>query len=192
MPILNGAAMVLLQDAEFTRHDIHLAMIFLGIIALALVVQAIGVLISSAFGAKLLRQVNSIADIVETKTGPILDKTNQMLQDLAPKVQTITDKVQSLTENAEQISATVRVKVDELGVTVSELNETVREMNVRTAMQVARVDGIVSDALHATEEISQTLQQGIKGPVRQIAGIIAGVKAGLETLIERSPFKNRG
>ena len=55
-------------------------------------------------------------------------------------------------------------------------------------MQVTRVDGIVSDALEATAEISQTLQQGIKGPVRQIAGVIAGFRAGLETLIQRSPF----
>jgi uncharacterized protein YoxC len=184
MPVLSGAAVVFLQESELTKHDIHLAMIFLFIIALALVVQAVGVLISSAFAAKLLRQVNSIADIVETKTGPILDKTNQMLQDLAPKVQSFTD-------NAEQISTTVRVKVDELGATVSELNDTVREINGRTRVQVARVDGIVSDALQATEEISQTVQQGIKAPVRQIAGIIAGLKAGFETLIERSPFGGR-
>ena len=181
MPVLSGAAVFLLQDSELTRHDIHLAMIFLAIIALALVVQAVGVLISSAFGAKLLHRVNSIADIVETKTGPILDRTNYILQDLAPKVKNVS-------ENAEHVSATVRAKVEELGATVSELNDTMREINGRTRVQVMRVDGIVSDALQTTEEISQTVQQGIKGPVKQIAGIIAGLRAGIETLIERSPF----
>jgi uncharacterized protein YoxC len=182
MPVLSGAAVVFLQESELSRHDIHLAMIFLFIIALALVVQAIGVVICGGFAAKLLHRVDSIGDIVEKRTGPMLDKTNQILHDLAPKVQ-------SFTENAEQISYTVRAKVDELGVTVSELNETVREINGRTRAQVSRVDGIVTDALVATEEISQTVQQGIRGPVRQIAGVIAGLKAGLETLIERSPFK---
>jgi methyl-accepting chemotaxis protein len=107
-----------------------------------------------------------------------------MLHELSPKVR-------SLTENAEQISYAVRTKVDELGVTVSELNETVREINGRTRVQVVRVDGIVTDALVATEEISQTVQNGIRGPVRQIAGVIAGLRAGLETLIERSPFRGR-
>ncbi len=199
MPVLNGAAAVLLQDAEFTRRDIHLAMIFLFVIALVMVLQAVGVMIGGVFAAKMLVRMKGVADRMERKTEPILDKANMMLQDLTPqvhsfaeKVQAITDKVQSLAENAEQISGTVRVKVDELGVTVSELNETVREMNVRTSMQMARVDGIVSDALHATEEISKTVQDGIKGPVRQIAGIVAGVKAGLETLVARSPFKSRG
>lgn len=191
MPVLNGAAAVLLQDTEFNGHDVHLAMIFLFVIALVLVLQAMAVVVGGVFAAKLLVRMKGVVDRMERKTGPILDKTNLMLQDLGPKVQTITDKVQSLTENAEQISSTVRVKVDELGVTVSELNETVREMNARTAMQVARVDGIVSDALHATEEISKTVQDGIKGPVRQIAGIVAGVKAGIETLVARSPFGGR-
>ena len=185
MPVLCGAAVVLLQVSELTRHDIHLAMIFLAIIALALVVQAVGVLISSAFGAKLLHRVNSIADIVETKTGPILDRTNAILEDLAPKVK-------SVTGDAEHISTTVRSKVEELGTTVSELNDTMREINGRTRAQVKRVDGMVSDVLQTTEEISQTVQHGIKGPVKQIAGIVAGVRAAIETLVERSPFKNRG
>jgi uncharacterized protein YoxC len=181
MPVLSGAAVVLLQDSELTRHDVHLAMIFLFIIALALVVQAIGVVICGGFAAKLLHRVDSIGDIVEKRTGPMLDKTNALLDELAPKVK-------SFSENAEQISYTVRAKVDELGATVSELNDTVREINGRTRVQVSRVDGIVTEALVATEDISRTVQQGIKTPVRQIAGIIAGLRAGIETLIERSPF----
>lgn len=184
MPVLSGAAFIFFQESGISQHDVHLSMIFLAIIALALILQAIGVVIAGAFAAKLLYRVNGIAESVERRTGPMLDKTNQLLQELAPKVQ-------SLTENAEQISYTVRAKVDELGVTVSELNDTVREFNGRTRVQVARVDGIVSDALGATEEISLSVQNGIKAPVRQIAAIIAGLKAGIETLIERSPFGGR-
>jgi hypothetical protein len=81
--------------------------------------------------------------------------------------------------------------VTQLSVTVAELNETVRGINGRARVQVVRADNIVSDALHATEEISQTVQNGIKGPVRQIAGVIAGLKAGIETLVARSPFGHR-
>jgi methyl-accepting chemotaxis protein len=185
MPILIGAAVVVFQQDELTKRDIHWAMIFLCLIALAMVAQAIGVLISAAFGAKLLHRVNSIADLVETKTGPIMDRTNLILQDLAPKVKSVGD-------SAEHITSTVRVKVDELGVTITELNETMREINGRTRVQVVRADGIVTDALQATEEISQTVQHGIKAPLKQVAGVIAGVRAAMETLAARSPFKNRG
>jgi methyl-accepting chemotaxis protein len=184
MPVLGAAVMVFQQD-ELTKRDIHWAMIFLCLIALALMAQAVGVIIISMFGAKLLHRVSVIANIVETKTGPIMDRTASILKDLEPKVKSVGD-------SAEQITSTVRVKVDELSVTITELNETMREINGRTRVQVRRADGIVSDALHATEEISQTVQSGIRGPVKQIAGVIAGVKAAMETLVARSPFGNKG
>ncbi len=181
MPGLSSAAFLLDQGSDLSRHDIHLAMIFLFVIMLALVAQAIGVVIMGGFAAKLLHRVDGIANIVEQKTGPILDRTSQILNELSPKVQ-------SISENAEQISYTVRTKIDELGVTVSQLNQTVAEINGRTRVQVSRVDGIVTDALIATEEIALSVQQSIKTPVRQIAGIVAGVKAAVETLVARSPF----
>jgi uncharacterized protein YoxC len=184
MPVFSGAAAIVFQNSDLSRHDIHLAMIFLAIIALALVVQAGGVVITGLFAAKLLHRVDNIANIVEERTGPILDKTNDLLRDLGPKIHTVTT-------NVEQISYTVRAKVDELGETVSQLNETVAGINDRTRVQVVRVDAIVTDALIATAEISGAVQDGIRAPIRQVSGIIAGLKAGIETLIARSPFGKR-
>lgn len=184
MPALSGTALFSFQNGELSRHDIHLGMIFLGIIAVSLMFAAGAAMLAAGFIAKLLHRVDGIANIVEQRTGPILDRTNELLRDLGPKIHTVGT-------NVEQISYTVRSKVDELGETVSQLNQTVQEINGRTRVQVSRVDGIVTDALVATEEISHTVQQGIKAPVRQIAGVVAGLKAGLETLVARSPFGNR-
>jgi uncharacterized protein YoxC len=181
MPTIHGVALVLFQETELTRHDIHLAMIFLGIIAVSLMVAAGAAVVAGMFAAKLLHRVDGIANIVEQRTGPILDRTNELLRDLGPKIHTVTT-------NVEQISYTVRAKVDEVGATVSQLNETVQEINGRTRVHVAHVDGIVSDALFATEDISQTVQNGIRIPIKQVVGVVAGVRAGLETLIARSPF----
>jgi hypothetical protein len=50
---------------------------------------------------------------------------------------------------------------------------------------------MVSEALDTTEDISRTVQEGIRVPVREIAAIIAGIKVAVETLIDRSPFKKR-
>jgi uncharacterized protein YoxC len=181
MPALSTSAFALLELGELTRHDVHLAMIFLGIIAFSLLTAAAGLLVGGMFAYKLFIRVDGIAHLIEHKTGPILDRTTQILSDLTPKVQ-------SISENAEQLSYTIRTTVDQLAVTVCQLNETVAEINGRTRIQVSRVDGIVTDALIATEEIAANVQQSIKAPVRQIAGVIAGLKAGLETLIARSPF----
>jgi hypothetical protein len=65
----------------------------------------------------------------------------------------------------------------------------VKDANKRTQAQVARVDGMVSEALHTAQNVSRTVQEGVRKPVQQVAGIVAAVKRGVETLVERSPFK---
>jgi len=180
MTVASGAAIILLQD-DLSQHDIHLLMIFVGLIAVALLLQALGFVIAGIFGAKLLHRVDGIAREVHQRTGPMIDKTSQLITDLGPRVQ-------SLTENAEQISYAVRAKIDEVGETVSQFNRTAMEANGRARTQMSRADGIVTDALTATEEIAHTIEDSIRAPVRQIVGMLAGFKAMIDTLIARSPF----
>jgi methyl-accepting chemotaxis protein len=175
------AALALFQSGDASAHDIHLLTVFVGLIALALIVAAIGMVLIAAFAAKVLHRVDGITKEIKERTGPLLDKTQALVADLTPKIQTFTT-------NAEHISTTVRTKVDELAVTVTQLNATVQHINGRTQVHVAQADGIVTDALLATAEISATVQQGIKAPLRQIVGVVAGVRAGLEKLVQMSPF----
>jgi methyl-accepting chemotaxis protein len=180
MTVASGAALFLFQD-DVSRHDTHLLMIFVGLIALALALQALGFLIAGIFAAKLLHSITGIAKELHQRTGPIIDKSTQVLNDLAPKVQ-------SVTENVEQITFAVRSRTDELGQTVSEVNQTVQEANSRARAQMTRADNILTDALTATEDISHTIQDSIRAPVRQVVGVIAGIKAAIDKLIEKSPF----
>jgi methyl-accepting chemotaxis protein len=181
---MDTAATALFQtqdiDPQF-GHDLHLIMIFAGIIALALVVQAIGVSIAGVFAAKLFHKFDTLADKLDAKTMPIMEKTSAILSDITPKIHAIST-------NVEQFSYTVRTKCDEIGETVSEINRTVSDANFKTRTHIDHVHGIVTDALATTEDVSVTIQESIRKPVRQIAGIIAGVRAGIETLVARSPF----
>ncbi|SEG66135.1 hypothetical protein SAMN05421819_4099 [Bryocella elongata] len=179
---VNSVAMVMLQVES--HRDVHWASVFVGLIALALWFQAAGVVAVAFYAYRFLQRLDKLGNSLEQRTVPILEKTNLMLEDLAPKVRTIS-------ENVEQLSYTAREKVDELGVTLTQVNRTVEEINARTRVQVARADAIVTDAMEATEDISATVQQGIRMPLRQVVGLVAGVKAGIETLISRFPFGSR-
>jgi uncharacterized protein YggT (Ycf19 family) len=184
MITLNSLAMALFQDAASSVHDVHLARIYILLIAVALLIQAVGILVVAVYAAIFLSVLRSISRNVEEKALPMITRTSDLVRDLSPKIT-------SISTNVEQVSYTVRAKIDELGVTITQLNETVAEANGRTRAQVARVDGMVSEALDTSEEISRTVQQGIRTPVREIAAIIAGIKGAVETLINRSPFKKR-
>jgi methyl-accepting chemotaxis protein len=182
------------QDGELAAispHDVHLMMIFLFIIALALAAQAVGIIVAAGFAAKLLTSVNSLANEMREKIHPLLDKTDVLVRDLSPKIK-------SISENVDQISYAARSKADEVGVTVSRINETVNEINRtlldvngRTRTHIARVDGMVAGALDTTAQVSQTVQEGIKAPVRQMAGLVTGLRVGMETFLEKQGLKRR-
>jgi len=184
---LNNLAMAFFQDsasAASAAHDLHEMRIYFLFIVIGLGLQAVGVLLVAVYAAMFLKTMHTISRSVHDKALPMIEKTTQLVTDLTPKIN-------SISTNVEQVSYTVREKIDELGVTLTQLNETVAEANGRTRAQVVRVDGMVSEALDTTEEVSRTVQQGIRTPIREVAAIIAGIKVAVETLIERSPFKKR-
>jgi len=186
MPVPGVLMMFFLQASGLDGRDVHWLMIFAGVIADAMVAQALGLIGSAIFASKMLKKVEHLSDSFDQKTTPVMMKATALLDDLGPKIR-------SVSENVEQISYTVREKCDELGATLTQINRTVVDVNARTQIHVARVDGLVTDALDTTEEVSRVVQDGIRTPVRQIAGIVAGLKAGLETLVKRSPFgKGKG
>jgi methyl-accepting chemotaxis protein len=182
MQSLGCLALLLLQDdAGAMQHDLHLIMIFMMIITIALVIGFLGVSIAGVQALRLMRKGEEMAERLEGKVSPMAEKTRALVEELGPKVTTIT-------KNVEQITYTVRGKVDEFAATADDINKTVKDANKRTHAQVARVDGLVNEALNTAQSVSQTVQEGVRKPVQQMAGVIAGLKKGVETWVERSPF----
>jgi hypothetical protein len=96
-----------------------------------------------------------------------------MIHDLTPKVKTIA-------ENLTATSATLRSKADQIGALVGDVAD-------RTQGQVSRVDGMVKLTLDQLTSAVQAIEHGIAKPVRQVNGIINGLKAGVEVLRHKSP-----
>lgn len=162
-----------LQDAgSLSSGNSRLLMIFVGMVAIAMIVQAIAVIVIAVGAAKASKKGLEIAEELRTKMGPILDTTHGVLHDSAPKVKIIT-------ENLVETSHVVRSKAAEFDVTASELN-------ARTRAQAARVDGMVTSVLNTTADVSESLQRAVKIPVREFTGLMNGFKAGLEVLVGRA------
>ena len=184
MQSLGCLALALLQDDGGIARNVHWIAICMFIVAAAVAVGILGMCIAGIKVLQLMRKAEGLAERLEGKVSPLLDKTHSLAEQLGPKVHTITT-------NVEQISYTVRSKVDEFGATADEINRTVKDANKRTQAKVARVDGIVDEALHSAQNVSRTVQESVRKPVQQIAGIIAGIKKGVETWVDRSPFRRQ-
>jgi hypothetical protein len=162
-----------LQDPDsLSSGNSRLLMVFVGMVAVALIVQAIALIAMAVGAAKARKRGLEIVEEVRLKLMPIMDNTHSFIQDTAPKVKIIT-------ENFAETSHVIRAKAQEFDATASDLN-------AKTRAQAARVDGIVTSALNTTTDVAETIQRGIKIPLREVSGIINGVKAGLDVLVGRA------
>jgi hypothetical protein len=146
--------------------------IFVGLVAVAMVVQAIAVIVMAVGASKASKRALAMAEQMQTKLMPILDATQSVLHDSAPKVKIIT-------ENLVETSHVVRSKA-------AEFDATATDVNARTRAQAARVDGMVTSVLDTTAEITESLQKAVKVPVREFSGLVNGFKAGLDVLVGRA------
>jgi methyl-accepting chemotaxis protein len=164
-------------DQGLPSRDEHWLLICIALIAAAMLIQAVVTLFASLAAMKTMKDFKALAHDLHSKATPIMQKTHDVINDLSPKLRTVS-------ENMTQISYTVREKVDEVGETVSQVNRTVADANQKTRGQVDHVDRMVKTALDTTDEIVHTVAHGIRGPLKQVAATIAGLRAGIETLVK--------
>jgi len=159
------------DPGSLSSGNSRLLMFFVAMVAIAMVAQA-AVVIGAAYGAyKARKQLLAIAEEVRTKTLPVIDGAQEMLQDLRPKLSVIT-------ENLVETSHVVRSKA-------AEFDETISEVNRRARTQTARVDDMFTSVLDSTAGIASSVQKTVSTPVREFHGIMNGIKAGFDVLTGR-------
>jgi hypothetical protein len=162
-----------LQDSDLiSSGNARLLMIFIGLVAVAMVTQAVAVIIMAVGAAKSRKRVLEIVEELREKVMPVISGANELIRDTTPKVKIIT-------ENLVETSHVVRSKAQDFDATMT-------DVNLKTRAQVARVDGMVTSVLNTTADIAETIQRGIRIPVREFSGLVNGLKAGLDVLVGRA------
>ncbi|HEX4577160.1 MAG TPA: hypothetical protein VH117_07390 [Edaphobacter sp.] len=161
-----------LQEGGALSGNTKLLVIFVGMVAVAMVTQAVALIVMAVGAGKARKRALEIAEEVREKVMPVITSAQEIIHDSGPKVKIIT-------ENLVETSHVVRSKAQEFDATASELN-------MKARAQAARVDGMVTGVLDTTSEISATLQRAIKVPVREFSGLVNGFKAGVDVLVGRA------
>lgn len=146
-------------------------LVFVGLVAVAMVVQAIVVAGMAVGAAKTRKRVMEMAEELRSKVLPLIDRSHELVHEVAPKVKTITD-------NLEHTTNLVRTKA-------TEFDATMTAANAKTRAQVERVDGMVSSVLDATTDAATMLSNAVRIPAREFSGLMHGLKAGIDVLLGR-------
>jgi uncharacterized protein YoxC len=176
-------AMWLQETDAISSGNAKLLMVFIGLVAIALVIQAIALIVVAVAAAKTAKGLTATVEDLKTKVLPLIDTVKgightaqSILHETAPKVTVITDNLVE-TSNVVRHSA-------------QEFDRTIVDANMRTQRQVARVDGMVTAALTTTAEIVETVNNGIRGPAQKIAAILAQAKCALEGMLDKIKSKS--
>ena len=161
-----------LQNDSISAGNTRLLMIFVGIVALSMLTQAIVVVLMAIGAKKAQERIVTLIEEMKVKAMPVLHKSEELLSETGPKIKTITD-------NLVHTSDLVRAKAQELDATIS-------DANTRTKAQVARVDSMISTALTATGTLAAMIHHGIRTPVAEAVGVVNGFKAGIDVLLSKS------
>jgi methyl-accepting chemotaxis protein len=152
--------------------------IFIALTGAAVVLQA-GILAALYLSVrKSSARMEELATEVKTKALPALETAQAILTELRPKLTVIADNLTETTHS-------VRSQVERMDATVNDVVD-------RARLQIIRGDELLSRTLDRVEETSDMVHNTVVSPVRQFAGLIQGVTAGIEFLLGNRGRRNGG
>jgi hypothetical protein len=139
--------------------------------AIALVVQ-VGILIGLFLQLrKTTESINRMVSDLHTRMGPILTRTQMMLDDTQPKIA-------HLVEDASHMVYLARVQAQKMDRVFTEASDRLRG-------QLVRADRILTGTLEAVEDAGTQVRRSFLGPVQKVSAVVQGIKIGLDVLRSR-------
>ena len=152
--------------------------VFVALTGIAVLLQA--VILGALYFAmrKSSARMEALAVEVKTKALPALETAHEILTELRPKLTVIADNLTETTHS-------VRSQVERVDATVNDVVD-------RARLQIIRGDELLTRTLDRVEETSDMVHSTVVSPVRQFAGLIQGVTAGIEFLLGNRGRRNGG
>jgi hypothetical protein len=168
-----------------------LLIVFVGLTALALLVQAIILVAVTLAGKKAFESLRAEFEELRTSAVPVLNISRQFFERIGPDVGPLTSDVIKTAANLKTVTGDMAALTTNLRTQVADVQTSANEALERVKVQAARVDLMVTNFLDATDRMNAFLQSAVSVPVRQFAGVLAAVKAIVETLRHAEPTERR-
>jgi uncharacterized protein YoxC len=153
-----------------------LELVFVGIAALALLTQTV-ILLAILIGiGKAAKSAKEEIQEIKSTVMPVVENTRDLIARLSPKVE-------STIGDASELVHLLRTQAQDVESSVEQIL-----MSVRT--QGARIDNMFSGTLDAVDKASDFVTKVVSKPVRQISGVLASIKAFIETMGSENPVNS--
>jgi len=142
-----------------------------GVIALAMLAQAVAVIIMATKFRKLSTRLESLADQISQDVQPVLYSAREIITESK-------EKFSAISSNLLDITSRVKGQVTRLDGLVTDASE-------RAQVQIVRIDELVTETIGRVEETTETVRSSILKPVREISAVLTGLRTTLDVLFHR-------
>jgi ABC-type transporter Mla subunit MlaD len=147
--------------------------IFTAVTSIGVLIQA-GVLLGMYFAVKKTTdEARELSSQLKQHLVPTLSAARSVIEDVSPKIKIAT-------ANLVEASNTLRSQAEQI-------NKTVTEVAGMAQTQVSRVDDMATAVLDGLTQATAAVQHGISSPLKQVSGVLHGLRAGFETFRSKKP-----
>ncbi len=156
-----------------------LMLVFVAVTGLAVLLQAVILVAIAATLGKAVRSIKEESEEFRASVMPVLENTRDLLAVSRDLFNRVAPKVESAAGDLAEITRNLRAQS-------ADLESSTHEILARVRNQSGRLDGMLSSVLDAVDRAGNFVTDVVSRPVRQFSGIVASVKAAVETLGRRS------
>jgi methyl-accepting chemotaxis protein len=147
--------------------------VFVAITGFSVLLQALVLFAIFLALKKVAKTAQDATDDIKATVLPAVHSTKELIQRMTPQIITISAGMAELTELLRKESKGV--------------SHSASEIMERVNRQSKRLDGMLTEGLNAVEKAGVVVESAVAAPVRQINGIMAAIKAVIETYRSESP-----
>ncbi len=164
-------------------------MIFIGITAIAVLLQA-GVLLGIFLTVRKAVQIGKEqADEYRVKLTPIIDGSSKLIDTANELVSSTQSMVKGIRPHLESAASELANMASDIHAEANRLQVSVDEVAQKARQQVDRVDNMTTSVLNGLDRFGGFLNEAVNLPIRQVNGIFAAAKAVIETLRGGTPHR---
>lgn len=151
------------------------------LLAIAVAVSSLALLIQAVAALRLMRSVQRL----ETEILPLVPQARETLARAQAALKLAADRIEESAAMTRQLLAAAQQQVEGL-------DQARRELAAQWRIQSERLELVLEDILSRVQEVVAVLHGTVMRPVREVSGMVAGVKAALQTLLmARRPTVDR-
>lgn len=110
----------------------------------------------------------------QNKLGPLVDRFDAVLTNAGKMLEENRPHIADITAETSALAKAARQQVERIG-------ELIDDTSVRAKARIAQIDETVGRTVEQVDHASEAVKSAVMKPVKEVGGIVAGVKAALNT-----------